>query len=440
MPPKFKNPKEKENFITMYRSPGAPILLENSYQNFIIFAFGLWSIIVIFVWKYEIQLTISQETLTAISGTSVELAALSLTVLGLLHEFNKRDVYFKLGLLLVSIFFITVSFGGFANVVTWDKWFDSPQTITVWFLIIVVFGFLSPFVTAFFRGVFRGIFQDDIPQLLSSLLDTLDRFIPFSIPFLLVGIGFGSFNRLTSVIILFIGSIVFLICLMVITTVTVTRRSNELIILENQQLQDQAAADEDTANENDLLQTQILDTLEELLDQSQNLPEPISLITIDDIQAQLIIDNETIDRPKIQNTLSNLVRSNEVYARNLTGPYWVPLDENQIRTALAYFDSIAYTITYRVESHSAQYTIFGLVCTKLVTSISNQMKMPKEIVAKFVLPKLLERVEVINSGSLAVLVNNTLHPHPNEIIDENQLANFENIVEVDETRLNELTN
>jgi hypothetical protein len=65
----------------------------------------------------------------------MELAALSLAVLSLLHELNKTDKWFGLGLVLVSVFFITAAFGGFSLALMWQPACGLPQVITLVFVI-----------------------------------------------------------------------------------------------------------------------------------------------------------------------------------------------------------------------------------------------------------------------------------------------------------------
>jgi len=69
--------------------------------------------------------------MVSLAISSVELSALSLAVLGIIHEFNRVDRWFKLGLLLVAILFLGVVFGAFFLALTWQPAFDSPQQITV---------------------------------------------------------------------------------------------------------------------------------------------------------------------------------------------------------------------------------------------------------------------------------------------------------------------
>src|SRR5205807_6136959 len=83
------------------------------------------------VWVIRIEVTLTQELVTSLAGASVELSALSLAVLGILHELNKKDRWFKLGLFLVSILFAGVVCGGFFLALTWQPAFALPQRVTI---------------------------------------------------------------------------------------------------------------------------------------------------------------------------------------------------------------------------------------------------------------------------------------------------------------------
>jgi len=101
------------------RRPSRPILSEQGYAVFSATTFSIWTLLVFTIWVFRIEVSPSQDTVTSIAGSSVELAALSLAVLGILHELNKEDRWFKLGLFLVSIFFACVVFSGFFLSITW---------------------------------------------------------------------------------------------------------------------------------------------------------------------------------------------------------------------------------------------------------------------------------------------------------------------------------
>jgi hypothetical protein len=68
--------------------------------------------------------SVSRDLILSITGSSVELSALSLAILGLILELNRKDKWFKLGLLFTAILFMGVVFGGFYLSATWQPSFD----------------------------------------------------------------------------------------------------------------------------------------------------------------------------------------------------------------------------------------------------------------------------------------------------------------------------
>src|SRR5437016_4280490 len=102
------------------RPSSRPILAEAGYKVFSASAFFGWALVVFIVRVIRIEVTLTQELVTSLAGASVELSALSLAVLGILHELNKKDRWFKLGLFLVSILFAGVVCGGFFLALTWQ--------------------------------------------------------------------------------------------------------------------------------------------------------------------------------------------------------------------------------------------------------------------------------------------------------------------------------
>lgn len=116
------------------RRPSQPILLEQGYKAFSATTFSVWTVLVFIIWVSRVEVSLSQDTVISIAGSSVELAALSLAVLGILHELNKEDKWFKLGLLLVSILFACVVLSGFFLSMTCDQntMFLSKLQLSLW--------------------------------------------------------------------------------------------------------------------------------------------------------------------------------------------------------------------------------------------------------------------------------------------------------------------
>jgi len=200
------------------RRPGRPILSEAGYKVFSATAFSGWALVVLVVWIFRVEVSLSKELVTSLAGSSVELAALSLAVLGILHELNKEDKWFKLGLFLVSILFAVVVFGGFFLALTWQPAFDLPQQITV--VVIGILGLVAilqiDWKVALRLTRIRWIASVVLPTKVTTAIQQIRFTVPFVLPILLIWLP--GLNRATAIIVLFAGALIALVTLMGVTT------------------------------------------------------------------------------------------------------------------------------------------------------------------------------------------------------------------------------
>ncbi|MCI0560567.1 MAG: hypothetical protein MN733_18935, partial [Nitrososphaera sp.] len=209
------------------RRPSRPILSEQGYLAFSATTFSIWTLLVFIIWVFRIEVSPSQDTVTSIAGSSVELAALSLAVLGILHELNKEDRWFKLGLFLVSIFFACVVFSGFFLSMTWRPEYDDPQQITI--LVIAALGVVA--VAQFnWRGIlkytrWRWGREITLPGRVTITARYFRLSFPFVLPFFLI--WFPDLNRLTATIVVFSGALIALVALMGVTTISILKSPKE---------------------------------------------------------------------------------------------------------------------------------------------------------------------------------------------------------------------
>jgi hypothetical protein len=209
------------------RRPSRPILTEAGYKVFSATAFSGWALVVLVVWIFRVEVSLSKELVTSLAGSSVELSALSLAVLGILHELNKEDRWFKLGLLLVSILFVGVVFGGFFLVLTWQPAFDLPQQITI--VIIAALGLVAilqiDWRVALRLTRIRWIASVVLPTKISTAIRRIRLAIPFVLPIVLVWLP--DLNRVTAVVVLFAGALIALVVLMTVTTFSLLKSKEE---------------------------------------------------------------------------------------------------------------------------------------------------------------------------------------------------------------------
>jgi hypothetical protein len=205
-------------FATL-RHSARPILSEQGYRAFSVATFWIWAFGLFFVWVFKVEVSLSKDLITSIAGSSVELAALSLAVLGIIHELNEKDKWFKLGLLLVSVLFACVVFGGYFLVATWQPAFDTTQRITV--IIVCAIGVVA--VTQIeWRAVFKlfrvqWFLNFTLPLSFSAGARKFRLALPFLMPIFVL--WFPSLNRLTAIVVLFSGALIALVALMGVTLI-----------------------------------------------------------------------------------------------------------------------------------------------------------------------------------------------------------------------------
>ncbi|HKP54953.1 MAG TPA: hypothetical protein VJ183_20145 [Chloroflexia bacterium] len=240
-----------------------PILSDVGYSVFSASSSSTWFLMVFFIWVFQFQLSPSKELITQIAGSSVELAALAIAVLALLLQLNKADRWFKLGLLLVAFLFTSVVVSGFYIALTWQEAFGASQQVTVAVVGLLgisavlqidwkaMKGFLRTTGIPYFSRYLRrrrkrtstvsavpdspepdidGLTDENAPPDTISLAASLGRVkgslrirvgIQFTLPVGLVWLP--GLSTVTTILVLFLGSMLSLMILMLVTTISVLR-------------------------------------------------------------------------------------------------------------------------------------------------------------------------------------------------------------------------
>jgi hypothetical protein len=384
------------------RRPNRPILVERAYAAFSAITFAISTLVVIiFVWIFHIEVLVSQDLMISLAISSVELSALSLAVLGIIHEFNIVDRWFKLGLLLVAILFLGVVFGGFFLAITWQPDFDSPQQITG--IVVAALGVVT-FLQIDWNIVLRITSWDIVLRITSDRQRTQAKIYTrgfaiastFFIPIFFL--WFPGLNRITAIIILF-G--VALITLTVLACSTAVRFLSSPSGPEPEDrfittLRKRYESQIDSIIRFGELKARMIDALQHLQTQSiqhasQHGRAP-SLISESSIIVRLRQMNITEDERILNDVLSTLVRESIICHERYNHVYWTIPGNQTINSCLEYLKELA--LIYSEENpklaKDEDYIIEGYKLTALRHWLATRAQLPEFIVGEYVMPKVLE--------------------------------------------------
>lgn len=378
------------------RRPSHPILLEQGYKAFSATTFSVWTVLVFIIWVSRVEVSLSQDTVISIAGSSVELAALSLAVLGILHELNKEDKWFKLGLLLVSILFACVVLSGFFLSMTWRPEYDVPQQITV--IVVAALGVVA--VAQFnWRAIlkyarWRWGAEVTLPGRITVTARYVRLTFPFILPFFLI--WFPDLNRLTTTIVVFSGALIALVALMGITTVSVLRSSKEpepedpFIAALRARYEDEVK----TIIRFGELKAKTVDALSHLQNEhmkaaSQAGEAPI-LVDKSSIIVRLRQMDVTDDERVIENVLTFLVNESAVCRESYSGPYWIVPHKQIVDECLRCLHEIALVITQKASDTQSGYILEGYRFDALQDRLAVRTIFPKFVIGVYVMPKVLD--------------------------------------------------
>lgn len=413
-------------FANLRRS-SRPILTEAGYKVFSATAFSGWVLVVLVIWIFRIEVSLSKELVTSLAGSSVELSALSLAVLGILHELNKEDKWFKFGLLLVSILFVGVVFDGFFLALTWQPAFDLPQQITV--VVIATLGLVAILqidwkVALRFTRI-RWIANFVLPTKVSTNLRRIRLAIPFVLPVLLVWLP--DLNRVTAVVILFAGALIALVVLMMVTTLSLFKSKEET------EPEDPFIATLRARYETEIkaivrfgeLKARTIDALKslqtELVKTAFIHDQPPELVTKSSLVVRLRQMNIMEDERTLDTVLSTLVSESLIYWEGYNS-FWTVPDEQEITYCLNCLNKLAIICSAKdtVFTIKADYIVNGYKLTYLREWLAIHGNLPISAVGEYIIPKVLqalhstEKFALIRSGNQHIFVNRLWKISPDE--------------------------
>lgn len=410
-----KNDNERDNggpriVFANLRQANGPILTEAGYRVFSATAFFGWALVVVIVWKFHVEVSLSQELITSLAAASVELSALSLAVLGILHELNKSDRWFKLGLFLVSILFAGVVCGGFFLALTWQPAFALPQRVT-----IVVVGILAlvAIIQIDWEAVLRlrgrrWVSNSPLSSRVSTAIRRLRLTVPFVPPVFLVWLT--GLNRLTGVVVLFAGSLIALVVLMAVTTFSLFKRRDEI------EPEDQFITTLRARYENEIkslirfgeLKARAIDALRDL--QADRIraaselgpdqaPSMVEMSYLADRLRQMGI---TDDKRVLESVVASLADAGTVCRENYGGPYWIVPEDEVVNESSARLGELVMVIsdTASYRSSKSEFTVEGFRLTRFRDWAAAMNQVPTFVAGEYIVPRLLKRL--LNEGDFGV--------------------------------------
>ncbi len=327
---------------------------------------------------------------------------MSLAVLGIIHELNKADKWFKLGLLLVALLFVGVVLAGFLLVLTWKSEYDQPQQIEIY--VFAAVGILT--VTQIdWVGVVRisrlNILKKIIvPTSLKLSIERIRLVVPFLLPILIFWTP--DLNRLTGVILLFSGGVVALAVLMVVTTVSL------LVAKPVEEQEDEFVAVLKARYETEIktiirfgeLKSLMLAAVRFLQDEhlrnlaaNSSVPKGVERTHIFNRLRE--VGNSENERA-LETVPASLVDEGKVSQESYSGPYWLVPDEAVLAGCLRTLDQLAVTcaVDYPDYPKDKKTTyLFGTYSfDDLQNWLANQVRLPIFIVTEHIMPKVLREL------------------------------------------------
>lgn len=384
------------------RHASGPILTETGYKVFSASAFFGWALVVFIVWVFHVEVSLSQELVTSLASASVELSALSLAVLGILHELNKSDRWFKLGLLLVAILFAGVVCSGFFLALTWQPAFALPQRVTIIFVGVLAFVAVLQvdWEAAFRRRKSRSSSSSFSLSGLSLAVRRLRLVVPFIPPLFLIWLP--GLNRLTAVVVLFAGALIALVVLMAVTTFALFNRRGQA------EREDPFIATLRARYENEIkslihfgeLKARAIDALRDLQTGKEraaiesgpdHAPSMVDLSYLIDRLRQMGI---TEDKRLLESVVASLVEDGAMCRENYSGPYWIVPNDEVINQSHAQLRELVLVVSdsasYR---HSkSDFAVEGFRLTKFREWVAVMAQVPSFVAGEYIVPRLLKRL------------------------------------------------
>lgn len=376
------------------RRPSRPILLEKGYKVFTGTASFLWFLLVVVVWVFRVEIRVSRELISSIAGSSVELAGLSLTLLGILHEFNKKDKWFKVGLLLVAFLFGYATFSGFLLAMTWLPIYDASQQITIVLVGILAISFFIQIDWKIFQKYIRiNWFRNiKIPIGFDKTQKRAKLIFPFVLPLFII--WFPRINSLTSTLIVFAGALITLLTLMGITTFYLFKSPDE----ENKEdpfintLRNRYEKEILAIQRIGIIKDAVLKVVQNIQNEKQGeisddksmpsmIPEKVVVSRLREIG---FLDNSQL----FESVFRSLVDEKILCRYGYSGGYWTVPTEQQIQNVCENINELAIIQTYKTGRDHNGFEIEGFAFEKLRAWFAHKCLIPEYVTGEYIMPRI----------------------------------------------------
>jgi len=382
-------------FATL-RHSARSILSERGYRTFSATTFWIWAFGLFFIWVFNVEVSLAKDLIVSIAGSSVELAALSLAVLGIIHELNEKDKWFKLGLFLVSVLFACVVFGGYFLAATWQPEFDTPQRITV--VIVFAIGIVAvtqiewKAVLKFFRV--QWLLNFTLPISFAVGARKFRLAFPFIMPIFLL--WFPNLNQLTAIVVLFSGALIALVALMGVTLILFLfapkeKEAEDPLLAALRESYEYESGIFKRINE---LKSHAIEAMKFLQDKKVQMArlnnEAPTLLHKSSIIVRLRQMDITDDEKVLGNVLNNLVSDGRIYRKDYDDFFWIIPDKDTIDQCVKRLVEIALIFTQKGHLvEKSDYTLEGYKFDALRAWLAVRENMPEYVIGTFVMPKAL---------------------------------------------------
>jgi len=398
------------------RRSNRELLTEAGYKQFTATTFLGWALIIVLVWKMQIEIRPTRELVTSLGEAGVGLSALAIAVLTFLHEVNKKDRWFKLALLLVGILFAVDVFGAFFLALTWQPAFDLPQKVTIVFVAVLGAVTLIEIDWGWLLRFKRTPTNARARLRASVTLRRVRLLIPFILPFALIWAP-GS-NRVTGVLVLFAGGLWMLVALMAVTAVGIltspeeTEREDPFLAALRERFESDVKSLIRVGEIRSVVVMALNQLQIEAIDNAtyppdDKLSEGPAMIDRNTIIERLRREGIADERSELERIIYSL-GPDRVIARD-GGSYWLMPDERIVRESEERVRKLA--LIASVRGYASSFAFEGLKLENFRRWLAVELQIPQFVVGEYLVPrvfKLLRDPEEFHSyttGDIVLFVN-----------------------------------
>jgi hypothetical protein len=294
---------------------------------------------------------------------------------------------------------------------TWQPAFDLPQQITI--VVIAALGLVAilqiDWRAALRLTRIRWIASVVLPTKVSTTIRQIRLAIPFVLPIVLVWLP--DLNRVTAVVVLFVGALIALVVLMAVTTFSLLKSKEET------ESEDPFIATLRARYETEIkaivrfgeLKARTTDALKSLQAESIKTAndQPPSLIAKSSLVIRLRQMNIMEDESTLDIVLSTLVSESLIHRKGYDDSFWTVPDEQMVITCLNSLNKLAIISSEKdIDGHNYNLSF-------LREWLAVRGRLPESVVGEYVMPKVLEAL--LDPQKFYALRDNNKHIFVNRV-------------------------